>query len=57
MICVINASDKIVIGVCKDDLIAYITIVWSKKIIIFMLLYADSQHDNDNSIIDNLKDV
>jgi len=57
MICFINASDKIVIGICKDNFIAYIAIVWFKKFIISMLLYDDSQHDNDNSIINNLKDV
>ena len=57
MICVINASDEIVIGICKDDFIAYIAIVWFKTFIISMLLYDDSQHDDDNNIINNLKDV
>ena len=57
MICVINASDKIVIGICKDDFSDYIAIVWFKIFIISMLLYDDSRHDNDNSIINNLKDV
>jgi len=57
MICVINASDKKVIGICKDDFSAYIAIVWFKIFIISMLLYDDSQPDNDNSIINNLKDI
>jgi len=57
MIDVINASDGVGTGTCKNDFLAYITIVWFKKFIISMLLYDNSQHDNDHSIINNLKDV
>ncbi|BBI67133.1 hypothetical protein GCM10027424_09210 [Psychrobacter pacificensis] len=56
---VINAPDEIGKRICKSDLVASSAVGRFKMFIIFMLLYDDSEHANDNNdnIIKNLKDV